>query len=74
MDVLYEPQYTDVHTVGPKKTFFFMRRSFIKRVSTEKGLHLLNYCSLVHTEYEQGKQNLQCSRLYKENGRDIYVA
>ena len=43
-------------------------------MSVKKGLHSMNYCSLVHKEYEQGKQNLQCSRLYKENGRDIYVA
>ena len=34
------------HTdVGPKKTFFFFG-------------DLINYCSLEHKEYEQGKQNL----------------
>ena len=42
------PPHTD--DVGPRKTFFFC--------------DLINYCSLVHKEYEQGKQNLCYNVLY----------
>lgn len=69
------PNHTDIHTVGPNQNFFLWQGACIKQVSVKKGLHSINYFSSLHIkEYEQGKQNLQCSRLYKENGRDIYVA
>lgn len=69
------PNHTDVHTVGPNQNFYLWQGACIKQVSIKNGLYSINYCSSLHIkEYEQGKQNLQCSRLYKENGRDIYVA